>query len=291
MNTYDLFNKGKKGSKQEFDRVKWSEEKRAQRDAAYELIDTTCELMATSPEAFGQYLKVQGQFDRYTSNNAILVSAQMPGATQLRSYQDWKGNRVYVNPNPTKVLILEPGKQYQRNDGTIATSFNAKEVYDVSQTSARIKAEGMEQKPMRELLSALIGTSPMEFQPIENFQVPAYYDPSQKIIFVSTELEESQLFNSIAKEIATAIYDIKHHEDRDSSDFKSYCVSYMLSSKYGVDTSEFSFEQLPPELAEMERQAFKNELNSMRDVLGEIHKDMYKELAKENVEQNRDQER
>jgi len=291
MSIYSVFDKNK-GNKKEFDAAKWSEEKRAQREAAFELIDKTSELMATNPQAFQQYLQVQGQFDRYTSNNAILVSAQMPDATQLKSFKGWRDNRIYVNPDPTKVLILEPGKEYERKDGTIATSFNAKEVYDVSQTSARIKTEGMEQKPMRELLAALIEASPVkDFQLVDNLEVPAHYNSSKQAIFVSTNLSKSKIFNSVAKEIAAAIYDIKHNENRDTCDFKSYCVAYMLSHKYGVDTSEFSFEQLPPEFAEMKKQEFKSELNSMRDVLGEIHKDVYAELAQAKAEQEQNQER
>ena len=293
MSIYDVFNKGKKEveSFDTFDKKAWAEQKQAQRQAAYELIEQTSQLMAKNPQAFKQYLNVQQQFDRYTATNAILVSAQMPQATQLKSFRDWKDSRIYVNPNPTKVLIIEPGNQYQREDGTTATSFNAKEVYDISQTSARIKTEGMEQKPMRELLAALIKASPVEFQPIDDIEVPAYYDPSQRIIFLSKDLSENELFNSMALEVAAAIYDIKHNEDRETSGFKSYCVSYMLSQKYGVDTSVFSFGQLPPELTEMEQLAFRSELNSMRDVLGEIHNEMYKELEKTKPEKAKDQAR
>ena len=44
----------------------------------------------------------------------------------------------------------------------------------------------------------------------------------------------------------------------------------MVSSRYGVDTRGFNFSRLPKEFDGMDTQAFKGELNSMRDVLGEI---------------------
>lgn len=81
---------------------------------------------------------------------------------------------------------------------------------------------------------------------------------------------------SMAKEVSAAVFDFKHNESREASEFKSYCVAYMISSRYGVDTRGFNFSRLPKELAEMDTQAFKGELGSMRDVLGEIQSEMYK---------------
>ena len=54
----------------------------------------------------------------------------------------------------------------------------------------------------------------------------------------------------------------------------------MVSSRYGVDTRGFNFGRLPKEYDGMDTQAFKGELGSMRDVLGEIQSDMYKSLEK-----------
>ena len=42
-----------------------------------------------------------------------------------------------MDKDAQKVTILEPGKEYQRDDGSKAVGYNAKIVYDVSQTSAK----------------------------------------------------------------------------------------------------------------------------------------------------------
>ena len=42
----------------------------------------------------------------------------MPEATQLKEYSKWKANRVYVNEDAQKIIILEPSKEYTREDGT-----------------------------------------------------------------------------------------------------------------------------------------------------------------------------
>ena len=268
MSIYDVFNGGSKP----FDKAEWAAQKQAQRKEAYEMIDNTCAEMMISGDSFRQYLDVQGRFDRYSVANAILVSAQMPEATQLKDYNTWKQSRVYVNKDAQKVVILEPSKEYTRDDGTKGISYNAKVVYDISETSAKERMQPQEQKSMRELVSALIDASPVPCVPVD-------------------ELEEEVLFISMAKEVSAAVYDFKYNESRDTSDFKSFCVAYMVSSRYGVDTKGFDFSRLPREYDGMDTQVFKGELGTMRDVLGEIQNDMYKSMEKNKPARNKEQER
>ena len=287
MSIYDVFSGGSKP----FDKEQWAAQKQAQRKEAYELIDNTCSEMMISGDSFRQYLDVQGRFDRYSVNNAILVSAQMPEATQLKEKAAWKQSRVYVNKDAQEVVILEPSKEYTREDGSKAVGYNAKEVYDISETSAKDRQEAQEKKSMRELVSALIDASPVPFVPVADLEMPAYYDSEQQSIFIRTGLNEEQLFVSMAKEVSAAVFDFKHNESREASEFKSYCVAYMISSRYGVDTRGFNFSRLPKELAETDTQAFKGELGSMRDVLGEIQSEMYKSMEKNKPAKSKEQER
>ena len=287
MSIYDVFSGGSKP----FDKEQWAAQKQAQRKEAYELIDNTCSEMMISGDSFRQYLDVQGRFDRYSVNNAILVSAQMPEATQLKEKAAWKQSRVYVNKDAQKVVILEPSKEYTRDDGSKAVGYNAKEVYDISETSAKDRQEAQEKKSMRELVSALIDASPVPFVPVADLEMPAYYDSEQQSIFIRTGLNEEQLFVSMAKEVSASVFDFKHNESREASEFKSYCVAYMVSSRYGVDTRGFNFSRLPKELAETDTQAFKGELGSMRDVLGEIQSEMYKSMEKNKPAKSKEQER
>ena len=287
MSIYDVFSGGSKP----FDKAEWAAQKQAQRQEAYELIDNTCAEMMKSGDSFRQYLDVQGRFDRYSVANAVLVSAQMPEATQLKDYNSWKQSRVYVDKDAQKIVILEPSKEYTRDDGSKAVGYNAKVVYDISETSAKDRTQTQEPKSMRELVSALIDASPVPFVPVADLEIPAYYDGKQQTIFIKTDLSEEQLFVSMAKEVSAAVFDFKHNESRDASDFKSFCVAYMVSSRYGVDTRGFSFDRLPREFEEMDTQVFKGELGSMRDVLGEIQNDMYKSMEKNKPPKSKEQER
>ena len=287
MSIYDVFS----GGGRPFNKEEWAAQKQEQRKAAYELIDNTCSEMMANGDSFRQYLDVQGHFDRYSVNNAILVSAQMPEATQLKDYGSWKQSRAYVDRDAQKITILEPGKEYEREDGSKAVGYNAKVVYDISQTSAKDRQQPQEAKTMRELVSAMIDASPVSFVPVDDLELPAFYDSAQQTIFIKTGLSEEQLFVSMAKEVSAAVFDFKHKENRDVSEFKSFCVAYMVSSRYGVDTKGFRFDNLPKEFADMETQEFKGQLGRVRDVLGEIQSDMYKSLEKNKPPKSKGQER
>ena len=287
MSIYDVFS----GGSRPFDKAEWAAQKQAQRKDAYELIDNTCAEMMISGDRFRQYLDVQGRLDRYSVNNAFLVSVKKPDATLPKDKATWKANRVYVNKNAQPIPILEPSKEYTRDDGTKAVSYNVKVVYDISDTSAADRQQPQEQKSMRELVSALIDASPVPCVPVDDLELPAYYDSSQQTIFVKKGLSEEVLFISMAKEVSAAVYDFKYNESRDASDFKSFCVAYMVSSRYGVDTKGFDFSRLPREYDGMDTQVFKGELGTMRDVLGEIQSDMYKSMEKNKPARNKEQER
>ena len=221
MSIYDVFSGGNKP----YDKEQWVAQKQAERKEAYELIDNTCSEMAVNGDSFRQYLDVQGRFDRYSVANAVLVSAQMPEAIQLKDYGKWKQSRVYVNKDAQKITILEPSKEYTRDDGTKAVSYNAKAVYDISETSAKDRQEAAEPKSMRELVSAMIDASPVPFQPVDDLELPAFYDSEQQTIFIRTGLNEEQLFVSMSKEVAAAVFDFKHNESRNAWEFKAYCVA------------------------------------------------------------------
>lgn len=292
MSIYDVFHKNEnEAGSNSFNKVEWAKKKQKQREDAYGMVESTCEKMLTEGEAFQDYLKVQGRFDRYSVTNAVLVSAQMPEATKLKDYKKWRAERVYVDKGANKVVILEPGKEYIREDGTQAVSYNAKVVYDISQTSAKGKAGKEKTYSMRQLLSALIDASPAAFQPTDELSIPAFYDTDKQIIFVKTGLPEEQLFKAVTKEVSAAIYHVKFSEDRETSNFKSYCVAFMTASKYGLDTGDFNFDKAPEAFAGLNTQTLKSELGSMRDVLGEIQIEMHRSLEKNAPVKEKEQER
>ena len=137
MNVDEVIEGGnKKSPSKNFDKYEWAKIKQEQKEYAYTTIDKKAQEIATNPELFKTYLDVQARFDKYSVGNALLITEQMPNATQIRDYDAWKEAGNYINKNAKGIIILEPGNSYTKADGTTSISFNAKKVFDISQTNA-----------------------------------------------------------------------------------------------------------------------------------------------------------
>ena len=126
-------------------------ESKNNRSRCYELSEQITNEVAADSGKFQQYLDVQARFDRYTANNALLILAQRPDAERLGDYGYWREQGVFVKraerQNP--VLIMEPGKEYEREDGSIGTYYNAKKLYDISQTTMSERPQPQNRKKPR----------------------------------------------------------------------------------------------------------------------------------------------
>ncbi len=273
MSIYDVFGGGKT-----FDKEKWIEKKKMQKKEAYEKVEAVCAEMVQGGEAFQKYLDIQGRFDRYSVFNAALVSAVKPDAVQLKEYKEWRRQGVYVNKDAQMIVILEPGETYTRKDGSEAISYNPKEMYDVSDTSMKEMPEAKKYE-MKELISALYDASPVKCQVKKDLNMGAYYDTKEKVIFVRDGLKADQLFASMAKEVAAAILEDQYPGAQDKA-FKAYCVSYMLSKRYGISTQDHNFSRLPERYASLSPMDLRADLGTIRNTMQMVQQQMYKALEK-----------
>ena len=104
-----------------FDKDAWAAKKQQERNQVYGLIDAYVQDRGnlgklTYANAFQTYLDVQVRFDRYSVSNAVLIAAQMPEATRLADFDTWKDSGVYVKRGAEAITILEPGKEYTRQE-------------------------------------------------------------------------------------------------------------------------------------------------------------------------------
>ena len=300
MNNYDdLFtaNGEKKDSKTErpFNKEEWAAQKKAQREEAYALVDATCSEMMTDGRAFQQYLDVQGRFDRYSVNNAILVAAQMPEATQLKDYNTWKQSRVYVDKDADKITILEPGKEYKRDDGSKAVGYNAKVVYDISQTTARDEAQPQVSYDDRLLLKGLIASSPVPIRAVEELPQGrgAVYDPEQNAILVKKGMDAPDIFHCVSLEAANVQLAQSHEGySREAEGYKAYAVSYMLCQRYGVDVKGYDISRLDGVLQGQDpREEVPAALTDMRDTFKEMNGRMARAMGLTRTSRQKEQER
>ena len=298
MNSFDdIFDSQsakKNRNDQPFDKEAWAEKKQAERKAVYELADTTAESVSADGGRYRDYLDVQARFDRYSATNALLILAQMPQATQLKDFDGWRDAGVYVKKKPQSISILEPGDEYQREDGSWATSYNVKRVYDVSQTTARTKTQPAVSVDDRLLLRALINNLPVPMQTVDTLpgNMGALYDHDQQVIFVRRGMTADDIFRSVSKEIAHAeLAAVNENYTREGAAFAAYSVSYILCRKNGIDVSGYDFSRLPDDFRDADPQSVRAALTEIRDTASEISARMSRVLEQNKAPKSKEQER
>lgn len=216
----------------------------------------------------------------------------MPEATRLADFDSWKARGMYVRRGADAITILEPGKEYQRDDGSVGVSYNVRKVFDISQTRAAQRPAPAVVRDERLLLKALMNNAPCRFAISNELpeSINVAYHPQEHTVYIRQGLDAPTIFRGLAQERARA------HMDRDgitceSPDFTAYSVSYMLCRRNGVPVEGFSFERLPESYAGMDARALRAEMGIMRDVAGSITADMNRLFAaQEKAQKNRDDE-
>lgn len=273
-----------------FDREAWGHRKQAERKEVYALVDTTATSIAADGAKFRQFLDTQARFSRYSAANALLIYAQMPQATQLKSFEHWRSGGVSIERNQKGISILEPGKSYAREDGSTGTSYNVKKVFDVSQTNTRNKAAPTVQHDERKLIHALIHKAPVAIETVESIEggVGAFYDHDRDAILVLKGMSAPDIFRSVSKTLAQAeLAGGKGDYERGRAAFIAYCVSYLLCRQHGIDVSGYDFSQLPLELRLDAPQGVRAILTEIRDTADQISLRMQRVLSPKDKEQGR----
>jgi len=271
------------------ERAQYGLDKQAQRDELYATADETALEVAGSGDKFQKFLDLQSRIN-YTAQNTLLVFAQAPNATRLRDYEHWQSRGCPVTSGPgSGIAILEPGKNYARRDGQVATGFEVKHVFDVSQVDVRdMKPDPpMPQRTEQQLLTALMKSSNMPITragELPDGRVTTFDRETNSILIRSAPFPA--MFRSLAQDVALAHLSTG---EQANPQFSAYCAAYMLCKKYGIDTQEFDFSDTPAVLEGMSEQEIKGELSQIRDVFSDATKRMEAELPQPTQEERRGQ--
>ena len=75
------------GYKKGYNPQKYAENRKAEKERTYQMIDDTAIEVSRSPDKLKEFLAVQAKFDMYSAANTLLIFKQMPNATQLKSFK------------------------------------------------------------------------------------------------------------------------------------------------------------------------------------------------------------
>lgn len=301
-NFYDVLDKSKVNNeiqskgKNSFDKAAWIEKKKSEKEFAYRTIDEMTNKISHDGEMLRKYLYHQSEQNLYSVNNVMLIMAQKPIVTILKDYDGWKECGGSIKQNEEGIIILEPGAEYTREDGSTAVSFNTKKIFDVSQTvGAKLpRTRNVFRGDDRAIMKALVEYSPVPIKVVQELSVTtmgAFYDQQKDEIYVRAGLSADEFFASIAQEVAHAQMAKDSTYNRTDKGFEAYAVSYMLTNKYGFDVGGFDFKDLPKKFKDAEPSKVKAILTEAKDVMSEINDNMQHSLYKAKEQKDKTYER
>ena len=284
-NLDELFGNEKQTTIEPYSKEDWIKQKNENRALAYEMLETASEEL-NNPDSVMAYLDVQSRFDRYSVSNALLVAYQNPEATRLCDSKTWQKNHVFINKGETGIIILEPGKEYTREDGRTVTPYNAKKVFDISQTNAKPRPQRTKTPDARVVVKAMIKTSPVPVEISNQLpdEVKAIYQPESKKIFIRQGLDGDEIVRLLSKEIAFARLD-KGGFNRDNLEFSAQAISYIVTSRAGFEPAPIT--RVSKQFLSLSAKEKRAEFSQIRDHANTISNTINKALeakSKEHVD-------
>lgn len=286
-----------KSQKERPKRQWWQVKEEKHRKEAYATLDKIFGEFSEGTGSMEAYLDVQSRFPFHSARNALLIEAKCPHAERIHDEKGWKdmGVTVLEEEKRLPIIILEPGKAYRREDGSVGQNFYAKEVYDISQTTARDEAQPQVSYDDRLLLKGLIASSPVPIRAVEELPQGrgAVYDPEQNAILVKKGMDAPDIFRCVSLEAADVQLAQSHEGySREAEGYKAYAVSYMLCQRYGVDVKGYDISRLDGVLQGQDpREEVPAALTDMRDTFKEMNGRMARAMGLTRTSRQKEQER
>ncbi|WP_303972064.1 PBECR4 domain-containing protein [Streptococcus merionis] len=221
-------------------------------------------------DKYKDYLTKMSQLNNYSSRNLRLILAQNPEATQVASFKQWKETfERHVKKGEKSLRIFAPMTKLKKDEHNqpvldkngkpeTVTFFGLIPVFDVSQTDGKEmpKAISEVKEQLTDLDYANLYRALMIIAKENNVSVrfeempgerKGYYHPTEhQIVLRSNDMNKSQLIKTFLHE--TAHSELHHANNpqekqltRSTAELQAESVAYVVSSYYGLDTSDYSF--------------------------------------------------
>lgn len=270
-------NEKKADEQKSFNKEQWALQKQEEREEAFKMIDQSALETMSSEEQLKAVLDVIAHFDRYSVGNALLIAKQKPDATKLADYDKWKDAGVHVKKGESGILILGPGQEYEKSDGTTGVNYTVKKVFDISQTSAEKQPESHPISDARQLLKSLIQKAPCTMSINEDANYPqgkyTLYDAEQNIIFVRRGGSETEVFQEVTQHIVGVLLDKSDYATPDRN-FIVSCASYVLCKRNHLETPHLEFEKLKQQANFETPKSIRISIGKVRELASDISKEM-----------------
>ena len=279
---------------QAFNREEWLRQKNAERESAYRMMDEMADLIKTRTGDLRNFLDLMIQFPRHSVGNLMLIAAQMPDATDLREFNEWKGLGTSIKKGQTGIMLLEPGKEFTRSDGTSGMRYNVKRVFDIKQTRALSNPPVPFLFLPQPLLAALYN------DPVCGVEVDgtmtgtkgddAVYDPEKGVIRVAKVSRMSNLIVPLARETAKA-YLCSGDSVPEHADEMALCVSYVFCKRKGADVSNIDLSAVKDGIKDLNPRQIRRMMDKVKDVASAMREQMNRYFREQKEQREAQQEK
>lgn len=231
-------------------------------------------------DTYKNYLEGMAHFNHYSARNIQLIKAQLPEATMVASFEEWKKRNGHVNKGEKALYVQAPVTVIKKDaDGKpvinadtgekeTLTYFKPVPVFDISQISPQqgkqlnlpkssetIPAQlnkDYYQNVYRALrdISQKENSIPIRFRELE--QSDGFYNPKTNDITIKKGMTYEQTLSTLIHEMAhselhnnqSLAEHFKGKLTRSSEELQAESVAYVVSNHLGFDTSKNSFAYL-----------------------------------------------
>jgi uncharacterized protein YoxC len=281
-------------------------------------------------ERYKEYLKFCSKFHNYSYNNSLLIKSQNPHASMVAGYKQWKNkfdrqvmkgeksikilvpskkkwtNKEIKKDPKTGEVIKDPktGKPVEIKTTKVSTRFFPASVFDISQTEGKPVPSFCEElkgssSTSKSLIKAIEDMTDYKVS-YENIQGNAkgYCDSTNKVIGIQEGMDSYQTAKTLVHELAHSkihgTKDSKFKFDRATKEVQAESVAFIVSEKFGIDTSSYTFDYLASWSSTKELKELKESLNiinkASKDIIDktlpvvereEIHQSIINEYSEE----------
>ena len=231
-------------------------------------------------DTYKNYLEGMAHFNHYSARNIQLIKAQLPEATMVASFEEWKKRNGHVNKGEKALYVQAPVTVIKKDaDGKpvinadtgekeTLTYFKPVPVFDISQISpqqgkqlnlpksseanpAQLNKDYYQNvyRALRDISQKENGI-PIRFRELERSD--GFYNPKTNDITIKKGLTYEQTLSTLIHEMAhSELHNKKSLTERfegkltrSSEELQSESVAYVVSNHLGFDTSKNSFAYL-----------------------------------------------
>lgn len=216
-------------------------------DDLFSLSNEMAAYVGSSEEGFRNFLKTAAFTLHNTVSNQLLIQSYLMSINgrlpaEVKTAAEWNDVGISIRNDTVPIYIMEIGSDEK--------GYHPKAVYDISQTDAMVPVAN--DKGI--VLEQFMQSAPCKITYTDNFKIKgtrAMYIPAEDVISVTKGFKSfDEIFSSLAMEYMHRSYARggNDKEKKESNVYKrgayndsAYAGAYLISTRYGFDTSSYSF--------------------------------------------------